>query len=97
MSAGMVVFLTGLFGVPIALLVSGNRIRRRSKRARRVFWGAVIGHCVAACVALGFGLFPPEAWTADDALRGLGGFGSLLAFPVVGAALGMTGGRRTSS
>ncbi len=35
----MIVFLTGLFLVPIPLLWLGYKLRRRSRRAQRVFWG----------------------------------------------------------
>ncbi len=51
MSMGTVAFLLGLFGVPLALLVAAHKLRRRSDRAQRAFWGAAIGHCVAAVLA----------------------------------------------
>ena len=85
MSLAMVVFLLGLFGVPIALLLGGHRLRRRSPRAHAIFWGAVIGHCVAGILAVVWGMIPPEAWTPEDKARGFVGLWSLLLFPVIGA------------
>jgi hypothetical protein len=84
----MLVLLTGLFLVPAALLWRGHRLRRQSLRARRAFWGAVTGHCVAATIAVIIAMIPPEAWTADEKLRGLLGIWSLLLLPGLGWALG---------
>lgn len=92
---GLLVFLVGLFGVPLALLWWGHRVRRMSRPAQRAFWGAIIGHCVAGLAASIFGMFPPEAWSEGDAVRGFFGFFSLLAFPVGGGLIGyVTGGAR---
>jgi MFS family permease len=91
------VFLLGLFGVPLALLACGHRIRKRSARARRIFLGAVIGHCLAGCLAITFALTPPEAWTSDQIWRGFAGLWSLLVFPVTGAFVGMATPLRTAS
>ena len=88
MSLGFVVFILGLFGVPIALLAYGHRLRRRPERQRNAFWGAVIGHCVAGLLAVTLGMIPPESWTPEDMVRGFAGLWSLLLFPVVGAAIG---------
>lgn len=90
MSIQMVVFLLGLFGVPIVLLLGGHRLRRRSRRAHRTFWGAVIGHCIAGTLAVSWGMVPPEAWTSDETARGFVGLWSLLVFPVAGALIGAT-------
>jgi hypothetical protein len=86
----MVVFLVGLFGVPIALLLGGHRLRRRSQRAHAMFWGAVIGHCIAGTLAVVWGMIPPEAWTSDEKVRGFVGLWSLLVFPVIGALIAAT-------
>ncbi len=88
----MPVLLTGLFGVPLALLVLGHRIRRRGPTVRRAFAGAVAGHCVAACLAVTVGMIPPEAWTSDETVRGLAGVWSLVAAPLVGAGLAVAAG-----
>ena len=88
MSMGTVAFLLGLFGVPLALLVAAHKLRRRSDRAQRAFWGAAIGHCVAAVLAVVWGMIPPEAWVEGEIARGLAGFWALLALPLIGAAAG---------
>lgn len=85
MTVGLVVFVVGLFGVPIALLVLGHRLRRRSPRARAVFIGALIGHCIAGTVAVVWGMLPPEAWEPGESARGFAGLWSLLVFPILGA------------
>lgn len=87
MSIHLVVFLIGLFVVPIVLLVYGRRIRRRGPRQRALFWGAIAGHCVAVLVAVVLGMIPPEEWTSNDTARGFAGFWSLLVFPIVGALI----------
>lgn len=84
MSIGILVFLLGLFAVPIALLAWGHKIRRLNPRSRRAFWGAVIGHCVAGTLALTLGMIPPEAWTESETTRGFFGLWAMLLFPVVG-------------
>lgn len=88
MSLGFVVFILGLFGVPMMLLALGHRLRRRSVRERSAFWGAVIGHCVAGTVAVVYGMIPPEAWTQDEVARGFAGLWSLLVLPLAGAVIG---------
>ena len=87
MTIHVAVFLIGLFGVPLALLMYGHRLRRRVPRARSAFWGAVLGHCLALVLAVGLGMIPPEAWTGEDRWRGFIGLWSLLVFPLVGAAV----------
>lgn len=88
MSVNFAAFLLGLFGVPMALLVFGKRLRRRSVRTQRAFWGAVIGHLIAIVVASTAGLMTAEAWSADDQVRGFAGYWALFVFPVVGALAG---------
>lgn len=88
MSAGTVAFLLGLYVVPLVLLAGGQHLRRRPPRARRAFWGAIIGHLAAATLALIAGLSLPESWTANDSARGFLGLWALLLFPIVGALLG---------
>jgi hypothetical protein len=85
MNVSLVVFVVGLFGVPIALLALGHRLRRRSPRARAVFVGAVIGHCIAGTLAVVWGMLPPEAWEPAESARGFAGLWSLLLFPIFGA------------
>jgi hypothetical protein len=94
MSLGIVVFLVGLFGVPIALLATGHKLRRRSPRVRAMFRGAVIGHCIAGVVAVVWGMIPPDAWEPTETARGFAGLWSLLLLPVVG---GLVSGLTTRS
>ncbi len=88
MSAGLVVFLAGLFVMPVALLWVGHRLRRRSPAVRGMFWGAVIGHCIAGLLAVVLGMIPPEAWTSEQRVRGFAGLWSLLVFPLAGGIVG---------
>lgn len=85
MTLDLLVFLTGLFLVPAALVGWGNRLRRLSARTRRAFGGALLGHCTAGIAAVSAGMLPPEMWTDQALLRGFLGFWSLLLFPVAGA------------
>jgi len=95
MTLGLFVFLVGLFGVPLALLWYGHRLRRRSARGRAAFWGAVVGHCIAGAIAVVLGMIPPEAWTAEENVRGFAGLWSLLALPLAGAVVGALLHKRT--
>jgi hypothetical protein len=95
MSAGLAAFLLGLFVVPVALLTVGHRLRRRRPEVRGMFWGAVVGHCVAGLLGVVLGMIPPEAWTAEERVRGFAGLWSLLVFPVVGAIAGRLMNRHT--
>ena len=88
MSIGTLVFIIGLYVMPIGLLAWGHKIRRLSPKSRRAFWGAIVGHCVAGTLAVTLGMIPPEEWTAEETLRGFVGLWALLAFPLVGAAAG---------
>ncbi len=88
MSLNLVALLLGLFGVPVALLWLGHRLRKRNPLRSRIFWGGVGGHCVAACLAVTLGMIPPEAWSSGDAARGFAVFWTLLVFPVLGGLLG---------
>jgi hypothetical protein len=84
---GIAAMLLGVFVVPTALLWLGHRLRRRSARARAVFWGAVIGH-IAAMACAHVALMPAEEWSPDDRLRGALGLWSFLVLPLLGGAVG---------
>jgi hypothetical protein len=88
MNPGIVAFLLGLFGVPLALLITAHKWHQRSARARGTFWGATIGHCVAAIPAVVWPMIPPEAWVEAETARGVASFWALLALPLLGAGLG---------
>jgi hypothetical protein len=87
MNLNIIAFILGLFGVPLVLLAIGHRLRRRSPRMRAIFWGAIAGHCVAAVLAVVWGMIPPDAWEPSETARGFAGLWSLLVFPVAGALL----------
>ena len=88
MTAGILVFLVGLYVRPLVLLWLGHHLKRRSARAKRIFWGALIGHCVAGTLALLAGMMLPEEWTAQERLRGFLGLWALLIFPLAGGIAG---------
>jgi hypothetical protein len=88
MRLGIVVFIVGLYLVPVGLLAWGHKIRRLSPKSRRAFWGAILGHCLAGTLALTLGMIPPENWTEAEKIRGFFGLWAMLVFPVVG---GLTG------
>ena len=83
-----VVLVVGLFGVPLALLVVGHRIKRSSQRRQYVFWGCVWGHLAALVLAMYASLSPPIGWEASDVTRGALGVWSLVLVPLVGALIG---------
>lgn len=94
MSAGTVVFLMGLFAVPVALLWLGHRLRRRTPLHRAVFWGALIGYGLASLVALFAAMLVPAEWSDGDTVRGFAGFWAMLLFPAAGAAFAAMTARR---
>ena len=88
MTLGILFFLIGLYVLPLGLLWLGHHLKRRSQRAKSVFWGAVIGHCIAGVLALVAGMMLPEEWTAQERMRGFLGLWSLLIFPLAGGVAG---------
>jgi len=80
--------LLGVFGVPVALLWGGHKLRRRSWEWYYVWWGALGGHLTALVIGLIAAMTPSEEWASGDRLRGVLGLWSFLLFPVVGALLG---------
>jgi hypothetical protein len=96
MTLGLGAMLAGVFGVPLALLWLGHRVRRREAKWRGAFWGALIAHVVAAPPALVAAMFPAAEWAPTDTMRGALGFWSLLVAPVLGALFGaVIASRRT--
>ena len=93
MSAGTLVFIVGLYIVPVALLAWGHKIRRLGPVSRRAFWGAIVGHCVAGTLAVTLGMLPPENWTSEETMRGFFGLWAMLAFPLIGGIGGALNAR----
>lgn len=88
MSIHILGFLAGLFLVPLALLMAAHRLRRHSPRTRAAFWGAIVGHLVAAVTAITWGMIPAETLTPQETARGAASLWSLLLLPLVGALAG---------
>lgn len=88
MTIGSLVMLLGIFGVPVALLWAGHRMRRRSARWHAAFWGGVAGHLAALVIGSVAAVVPAEQWAPTDLLRGASGLWSFLVLPAIGAALG---------
>jgi len=97
MSPGILVFIIGVYLVPVALLAWGHKIRRLSPRSRRAFWGAIIGHCIAGTVAVIWGMIPPETWTEEEMARGFFGLWAMLLFPLAGGIGGALTANRGSA
>lgn len=86
-----IALVIGLFVVPGILLWLGHRLRDRSDAQRRAFWGGVIGHTVAAFVALAALQLPAVLWGSD--LRVALAFWSMLLGGALGMAVGAVTGR----
>ena len=93
----MASLLAGLFIVPIVLLYVGHRLRRRSRRARGFFWGALAGHTLGALFATWYSMIPPEMWTSADTTRGFFGFYAMLAMAAAGGLIGLLSASRNKS
>ena len=88
MNLGTLTMLVGLFIVPAFLLYLGHRLRRRSRRARGMFWGALLGHTAGAILATVYSMMPPEEWQSGDTTRGFFGFYAMLLFAIIGSLAG---------
>jgi hypothetical protein len=96
MTADLLALLAGLFLVPLLALLLGHRLTKRPARVRAIFWGVVIGHTLAACVAVVAALYLPVRWSDADVWRGLAGFWAMLGGGVLGALVGWAMGRRAA-
>lgn len=61
--------LFGLFGAPLLLVHFGHRLRDRSARERKRFWGGVIGHAIGMLVSVAAMLMPPIWWAGGSFAR----------------------------
>ena len=93
MTPGVFAMLLGVFGVPMALLWAGHKMRRRSRAWHNAFWGAIAGHLTALVIGLVAAMIPPEQWGTSDLWRGFLGFWSFLVFPAIGAMVGLASSR----
>lgn len=78
-------FLVGIVVVPGLLVWLGHRLRDRTPRQRRAFWGGVIGHSTALAIALVALHYPPVLWTGE--IRMLLALWLMLLGGAIGAAL----------
>lgn len=85
MTVGFIGMLTGLFIVPLLLLMLGHKFRRRTAKQRAVFWWALSGHILAILLATFAAFWPPAFWAATDTARGFMGFWAFLLLPLAGA------------
>lgn len=98
MTLGLLAMLLGVFVVPVLLLRLGHRLRRRTARQHRIFWGALTGHLVSMPIAMLAAMLPPAEWSPADVVRGALGLWFPLVAPLIGAALGaVLAGRRSES
>ena len=81
--------LIGLFGVPLAALGLGFKFRKRTPRARAVFWGAVIGHTLATVLASVAAIWPPRVPGPGEETRAALILWTLLAGGVIGALIAL--------
>jgi hypothetical protein len=88
-----IALLLGLFVVPLVLLAAGHRLRERSTRVRGAFWGGVVGHSIAAIIAVTAMHWPPVIWTGE--VRTALALWSMLLGGVLGMLIGgLRGSRR---
>jgi hypothetical protein len=85
-----VALLAGLFVVPFVLLALGHRLRERSRAQRGAFWGGIIGHSLAALLAVAALHYPPVMW--DSGVRVAIAFWAMLVGGVIGAGVGAVRG-----
>jgi hypothetical protein len=69
MTISLLALLLGLFGVPALLMILGHRLRGRSERHKRRFWGGVLGYVLGMVVAVCAMLLPPVGWADGSLLR----------------------------
>jgi len=89
MTIGTWAMLLGLFGVPLALVWAGHRLRRRSSRWRAAWWGALLAHVLVSPAVMWAAMVPPADWAPSDRWRGAVGLWAMLAAPLVGMLIGL--------
>lgn len=82
------IVLLGLFGVPVALLLAGRRVRFFDRRRRGAYRGAIVGYAGACAVTLVLVLLPPFVWPPASTVVRAWLAGGLLLAPVLGAVIG---------
>ncbi|MBT8338153.1 MAG: hypothetical protein KJO11_16310 [Gemmatimonadetes bacterium] len=72
---------------PVTLLWLGHGYRNRSPRAKRFFWGGIVGYLAAIAGVTVLLLLPPVFWGSDGGLRWLAIQGAPLVLPATAAAV----------
>lgn len=84
--------LVGLFVVPSLLLAVGHRMRERSDRTKRLFWGGVIGHALGVVVTMLVMMSPPVWWADAESVRTLAVYWAMIIGFGAGAVAGVVKG-----
>jgi hypothetical protein len=96
MSFAGIGLLLGLFLVPAVLLQLGHRLRHRTPRERRIFWGGLVGHSGGALISTIALMAPPVMW-ADGTLRLFAAHWAMVVCALLGAIIGSITLRQPSS
>jgi hypothetical protein len=83
-----IVFVVGLFIVPLVLLAMGHDLRKRPARQRGTFWGAASGYFAGVLVTAVLTVMPPVHWSAGSPPRDLAVHFSMVAGTILGAMAG---------
>ena len=78
--------VAGLFGAPIVLLSVGHRLRYRTRLAKRLFFGGVVGHTCGLIVSVVAMLSPAVSWAGGGDVRTLLVYWSMLGGVALGCA-----------
>ena len=79
--------LIGFLGAPLWLLAVGHRLRYRTSRVKRLFWGALTGHTSGLVIALAAMVFPSISWESGGQMRVLLVHWSMLAGVLLGLSV----------
>ena len=88
MSVSLIGLLLGLFAGPAVLLQVGHRLRDRTHRAKRAFWGGVIGHSLGAVISMSALMLPPIHWDESGMLRAAAAHWAMALLLVMGVIAG---------
>ena len=79
-----IALLFGLFGAPLVLLYLGHRLRDHGPRAKRRFWGGVIGYIAGMLLSMIAMLGPPVFWAGAGLARDIAIHWSMLSGLLLG-------------
>jgi hypothetical protein len=84
---GVALLLLTQLTAPVTLLWLGHGYRNRSRRAKRFFWGGIVGYLAAIVGVTVLLLLPPVFWGSDGGLRWLAIQATPLILPAASAAV----------